>query len=237
MTHKSENIGESIAALVEMSTVRNFDILYDQFQHAMYGLVQKRIVHLKPDHKLGGKGLEVRVRLILEDMGLTVCDGREKNLEDLVVPVPDFAKPSIPLVVEVKSGRKQLGPAREALRELDDWVFELSGEAKIRKNVYEKVDPNRTYFSPGALQPRPSHPNPHKGVLVYNGPVDQPFEERPSQILGPNEKEMAENRSFCVISLPCLLSWLGACKKSQEAVREFWDRVLVCHGELDMPVS
>ncbi len=232
MTPKTESISDAITALVEASKVRSFDKLYEQFEDAIYGLVQKEVVHLKSDYQLGGRALEIRVRLILEGMRLIVRNGRNSTAEDWIVDVPSFALNSMPLVIEVKSGRKGVGPTQENLRQLDDWVFELSGEDKIRKRGYIKQDPNRSYKTKGAIQPLPTHPSPHKGVFLYNGPLDTVFEQRKTPMLSPNEKQFAEKRSFCVISLNCLLSWSAACKESSEILKDFWHRVQACTGEL-----
>jgi hypothetical protein len=231
LTRAPDHFVDAIEALVKESNLRNYDDLQGQFKQAIDCLVRKGKVQFGPDHQLGGDSLTVRVRLILEDMGLTMGDEREK-LEDLVVKVPAFATRSVPLVLEVKSG-KAPNPTRGQLRQLDDWVFELSGEAQIRKNVYEKVDPYRTYTSPGAIPPRPSHPTPHKGVFLYNGPLGQPFDQRRIPMLSQNEAQFAQIRSFCVISFPCLLSWSVACDESSQAVQEFWGRVQTCTGELE----
>lgn len=232
------NFDKALSTLIRKLVAEDYAILQeDAFKEAIDGLVGKGVIQLKKDHALGGPALELRVRMILQEMKLLVREGRRENLEDLVVAVPDFAKPSIPLVVEVKSG-KAASPTRGDLRQLDDWVFELSGEAEIRKNVnvYEDQDPNRTYEWPGAIQPRPPqprHPSPHKGVLLYNGPLGKPFDQRPIPMLGQNEAQFAQKRSFCVISFPCLLSWSAACNESRQTVQEFWARVQECTGELE----
>ena len=230
MPHSKDGITDALAELVEASQLRDYEELQCRFGRALDELVQRGTVRLGPDHELGGDGLTVRVRLVLEEMGLTVRVGREK-LEDLVVSVPDFAEPSIPLVVKVKSG-KQPGPSRTNLRQLDDWVFELSDESRVRKLGIQNQGHRRNWLSKGAVQAAPIHPTPHKGVLLYNGPLGQPFEDRATSILNANETEFAIARSFCVISMPCLLSWALGCAESPNVLETFWSEVQSCMGEL-----
>jgi len=232
MTSSSDEVADTLATLIVKSKIENYDELLRQFRHALENLAQKGVVKFGPDYKLGGDILAIRVQLILSTMGLSVTSGRE-SLEDLIVAAPKFAANSYPypLVMEVKSG-KWPSPTREHLRQLDDWVFELSGEGEIRRSGLEKYQPNRSYVSIGAIQPAPTHPKPHKGVFVYNGPLSKPFDQRPHPMLSKNEEEFSVKRSFCVISLPCLLSWASACKKSSELVEQFWFQVQTCMGEL-----
>lgn len=230
MPGATDTITDGLATLVQTSGFRGYEDLQNRFKLALDNLAERGIVQLGPDHQVGGHALEVRVRLLLAEMGLTVSIGRG-SLEDLVVSVPDFAQPSIPLVVEVKSG-KQDGPDTADLRQLDDWVFQLSGEAAIRRLGIENQGRARNWRDLGALQSGPVHPSPHKGVLLYNGPVGRPFSERASTILQPNQKEFALSRSFCVLSMPCLLSWASGCAASPPLLRTFWLEVQSCMGEL-----
>lgn len=231
MSNSSNPIVDAFSTLIERSSVRDHDDLERHFRCAVDRLISKGIVHLGPDHNLGGNGLTVRSRLILERMGFSVKAGRE-DLEDLIVDVPKFAAPSIPLVLEVKSG-KAPSPTREQLRQLDYWVFEVSGESNIRRRgIPTPKRRNMSYEWIGAIQPPLIHPSPHKGIFIYNGPLAVTFDKRSRPMLSPNEAQFACMRSFCVISFPCLLSWETACAKSSAIAKEFWTEVQNCMGEL-----
>jgi hypothetical protein len=194
-------------------------------------------LHMNNGYRLAADELVTWVQCTLKEMGLSARIGRPK-LEDLVVDVPEFAADSCPWVVEVKSGAK-VNPNIRNLRQLDDWVFDLSGERRIRRSSLElgKGKPNVSHRYIGAIQPAAVHPTTHKGVLIYNGPVGMPLNQRPRPMLGKNQGEnelkFADVRSFCVISLPCLDSWATACAISPTALKEFWSSVQICMGELE----
>ncbi len=76
---RDDHIIKAFSTLIRESAERDYDILQDAFKAAIDGLVGEGVIQLKPDHALGGKGLEVRVRLILQEMKLPVRDGREKT--------------------------------------------------------------------------------------------------------------------------------------------------------------
>ena len=168
-----------------------------------------------PDHQLGGRWLESRVRCIFREMGFTVEKG-PVGFYDAVVKPPGGWKPADPLVVEIKSG-KSPSPAREDLRQLDDWGFELSGEEAVRKG--KAVAPGNI-ITQGLGGSRYSHPTPHKGIMIYNGPLGKCFADRSpgDGWLGANEKEFAEKRAFCIASLPCVLEWFTVHQKERTAV-------------------
>ena len=190
------------------------------------------IVSLGNDCHLTGEALEFRVRQILEKMGFEVEEGRP-NLEDIVVKSDDL-EPNKPLVIEVKSS-KSPSPKRENLRQLDDWVFDLSGEDMARKEGLGGGFDFKAMAFGGMLSERHSHPTPHKGVMLFNGPVGLSFEERPTQWLGHNEEEFSIKRNFCIISFKCLLNWLDAYKKDETVKNVFWKLIHATAGVLPMP--
>ena len=103
-------------------------------------------------------------------------------MEDFVVKSPFDYEPSKPIVLEVKSSRKQ-HISRDQLRQLDDWVFELSGEQEARKyGLQGKGGIDTLAFVSHGMVTRESrpryHPTPHKGVFIFNGPVGTPFNKR-----------------------------------------------------------
>jgi hypothetical protein len=69
------------------------------------------------------------------------------------------------------------------------------------------------------------HPTPHKGVMIFNGPIGQSFENRQKDWLGTNEKAFAQKRDFCIISLECLISWYNSYQKDNSISSDFWKAI------------
>ena len=209
--------------------------LYD-IEKAINGVIESLIdedtLVLGPDHHLGGRGLESRVRRIFREMGFIVEKGPEGSYDALIKP-PGGWKPKYPLVVEIKSG-KAPSPGREELRQLDDWVFELSGEEAARKG---EGLASGNIITQGLGGSRYSHPTPHKGIMIYNGPLGTSFPDRTQGAgwLGANEKEFAGKRAFCIASLPCVSEWFGAHQKDGTAARRLWETIHATIGVLPLP--
>ena len=142
-------------------------------------------------------------------------------------PGPTYLS-SASLVVEVKSG-KSLSPTREHLRQLDDWVFDLSGESRAR--YWSNSPINVPDFSSSAFR----HERPHKGVLIYNGPVTEPFDDRPAEWLSHNELQFALLHDFCIASFQTLLEWRSAHAASRPVARWFWRALHGTSGVLPSP--
>lgn len=200
-------------------------------------LCNDRHISFGPDHNVGEFGLECRVKDLFLRMGLLVRDGR-KGLEDLIVtPVtppegnsPTIPLPAIPLVVEVKSSRKAF-ISRDDLRQLDDWVFELSGEEQARKHGIT-LPGNPILQGYGGVTGR--HGTPHKGVMVFNGPVGMPFNSR-TVCLGPNEEEFAKKRNFAIIPLATLIDCEKEITSRSELLSQIWASIHKCEGRFTMP--
>lgn len=157
---------------------------------------------LSPDHTLTGSSLELRVDHLLRDAGLPVERGRD-SMEDFVVKLQNEKSIFEAVVIEVKSA-KNSQPALDDLRQLDDWVFDLSGEETARKHGLGGRDV-LAMATDGHLTTLRKHPSPHKGVFVFNGQVGKPFDERTRLILPNNQLEFAIKRNFCIISLDRLI--------------------------------
>lgn len=180
------------------------------------------------DHALRGRELEDRVAFLLREIGFVIEVGRP-GMEDLLAHhIPEWL-PKKPLAIEVKSSSKAQ-VSRGALRQLDDWVFDLSGEETIRKGIVRYELAFRR--SSPLLAPRASHPTPHKGVLVYNGPVDVPFRARPESCLGANELAFARKRDLCVVTFAGLLEWSSASQTDGRAGARLWNAIHACQGML-----
>jgi hypothetical protein len=161
-------------------------------------------------------------------MGLVVIVGRD-GMEDFVVQPSKEASPATPLVLEVKSSKKP-HIARDDLRQLDDWVFELSGEERARKHGLGGgggFDP-LSFVSWGLLsrQSKPVfHPTPHKGILIFNGPVGLPFSQRTTDCIGANDRDFVAKRNFCIIPFHTLLHYFAECAKNTAVKAHFWSEL------------
>jgi len=188
-----------------------------------------------PDYSLTGLGLECRVKELFQKVGFEIHRGRD-GMEDFIVNAPPNAKPTTPLVLEVKSSRKP-HVVRDELRQLDDWVFELSGEQEARKHgLGGKGGVDHLAFVSWGLVSRQSqrvfHPTPHKGVLVFNGPIELPFSKRASDCIGPNDRDFVYKRNFCVIPFQILLGYCEGCMGDPAKMHELWTLIQSTAGTL-----
>ena len=180
------------------------------------------------DRTLTDMALECRVKQLLETIGFRVRAGRDGR-EDWVVECPDGAEPETPLVVEVKSSRKP-NVSRDDLRQLDDWVYDLSGEHVARKRGLGGGADMLSVGSGGMFTTTQRHPSPHKGVLVFNGPVVAPFDKRAVPCVAPNDQEFVEKRNFCVIPFSVLISYARRCSEDRSVIGELWQLVHTTGG-------
>jgi hypothetical protein len=178
---------------------------------------------LECDESLGGLSLELRVFQLFSDKGFDIDWGRPDK-EDFLVR-PNASMSGHPLVIEVKSS-KSPRPKLDNLRQLDDWVFSLSGEEQARKDGLGGGVDSVAIALDGYMTSKQYHPSPHKGVLVFNGSLGISFDQRSRPLLDGNTKDFAEMRNFCVISLDDLIELLRSDEVSawnaiHETVGEF----------------
>jgi hypothetical protein len=204
----------------------NFNDVTDIIDKEIKTLTKEGIVVLGNDYSLTDKALEYRVHSIFEAMEFKVSDGRPK-LEDLLIRASNDLQPNIPLIVEIKSSGKYQSPSREDLRQLDDYVFELSGEERWRKIglLAQAGKINKNPMFQGAVPPSVGHPTPHKGIFIFNGPSCVPFEKRSQNWLGANEMGFVKQRGFCILTFYCLISWLEAFKHDESIAGIFWKKI------------
>lgn len=194
-------------------------------EHAKQGRLR-----LGEDKNLVGDGLEIRVLEVFTDAGFTASVGRP-GLEDLVVQPPEGAKTKKPLVVEVKSDRKPT-VKRKHLRELDDWVFDLSGEEEARKKgLGGGLDP-MSFVTDGLITGKQHHPSPHKGVFVFNAPIGIDFNDRPQNVIGADEIAFAEKRGFCLIPFGVFITKVNLVKAGALDSNTLWESIHKCEGAL-----
>jgi hypothetical protein len=195
-------------------------------------LIDEGILIPSSDHRLTGRFLESRVRRIFQEMGF-IFDVGPRGLHDAVIRPPSDWTPTSPLVAEIKSS-KDPEPSLDDLRQLDDWVFELSGEMVARRGE-GKAPGNLILQGFGASIY--SHPTPHKGIMVFNGPVGIPFDQRTpgDGWLNLSKKQFAEKRCFCIVSMQCLVEWLEAFREDRSAARRLWESIHSTAGVMALP--
>ncbi len=101
--------------------------------------------------RLDGKALEIRVEQTFQHFGYSVTPGRADNLEDRIIEAR--YQPTTKLVLEIKSSTKGSVPGMDDLRQLDDWVFSLSGEEEERRQSLEHGRPRLTRLASGSGRP------------------------------------------------------------------------------------
>ena len=171
-----ENYVSSLPSLLR------YDMMLKEIETILESLSETGALTLGHDKDLTGKALEIRIRLLFEKMGFDVVKGRS-SMEDFIIKPPLDTQISDPLVLEVKSSQKP-NLSRDNLRQLDDWVFDLSGEEKARKEgLGGGVDP-LAMVTQGLASRKKRHPTPHKGVLIFNGPVGIDFSVRSKGLQG-----------------------------------------------------
>lgn len=153
----------------------------------------------------------------------------KKGSWDILIRPPGNLAPKKPVVVEVKSREKKGNyPLMDDLRQLDDWVFQLSGAEEARKkNMGGKIVTTVSGVS-GALAK--VYPSLHKGVMVFNGPTEIPFKKRLEilplpQDIKDNRAEFARSRNICIILLECLLSWYNDWQNDESIKSDFWKAI------------
>lgn len=209
------------------------------------------------DYQLTKSALEDRVCELLKTCGFTVARGRYMR-EDWIVTSSDDWEPNLTVAIEVKSmqpdkPRDQRGttagtsPTKTHLRQLDDYIFDLSGEKAHRRRgvtawanplISDTVIGGRVYpntCTAGAIGYPVIPPDSHKGLLVFNGPADTPFDERSKKWLRKSAAEFAEERSFCIISLENLIAWADRCDGNEQLQRTFWKMLCGVFGECRPP--
>ncbi|HYA39898.1 MAG TPA: hypothetical protein VEF34_01235 [Syntrophobacteraceae bacterium] len=208
------------------------------FRAELESLRDDGLIALGPDYQLTSFPLEYRVREIFKKVGFEVVKGRDYR-EDAVIHF-ERGNPRRPLVLEVKSSRKtQI--ERSDLRQLDDWVFDLSKEEQARKfglrGTGGGVDP-MAIVSWGIMNRNSGasvrhHPSPHKGVMVFNGPLEIPFKERKSRCLSINDEEFVDKRNLCIIPFDLLIRCLDQYAKNRFDNMIFWERIHSTAGILE----
>lgn len=206
----------------------SFEDLESWFEKKMEKLVNEGKVFYRHDEYLGGNALEIKVRHILKQIGLKIsfeknidCDGIIKHNDGFIVKKP--------IVLEIKSGKSNF-PSRTQLRQLDDYIFELSGEEKARKEGFGesglKYDPLYNIYGHGLVKKtKLYHPTPHKGLMIYNNTEGTFFKENFLFELGFNEKEFCIKRDICVLSYKEFLDISKLIMEDKMQIEDFWNLI------------
>lgn len=202
------------------------------FQQELRRLAESGLLSLGDDKDLAGESLEIRVLLLLSAIGISVTRGRP-GMEDLVATPPEGAQPDLPLVIEVKSDRKP-SLQREDLRQLDDWVFDLSQEEIARKSGLGGRGDALAMATLGLLTSIRHHPTPHKGVLVFNAPVGIPFDKRAPIALSADQIEFAKKRNFCLVPINALITLTEVVARKDRTLLDVWKELHHTCGILEM---
>jgi hypothetical protein len=217
---------------IETINPPTFQNIVNAIQDDLEVLTENGLLDLGPDIGLTGKSLEIKIKLLFSSMGFDINNGRN-GFEDFVISPTEGMKPRDPLVLEVKSSRKP-NISRDNLRQLDDWVFDLSGEEKARKHGLGGGFDALSFATNGMLSQPKKHPTPHKGVLIFNGPVGLSFENRPPTSIGYNEYDFMNKRNLCVIPLNVLQDYFIKFQDRPEIKDILWEKIHKTIGELEI---
>jgi len=180
-------------------------------------------IAIRNESSLSGLALQFRVKKMLRDMGYDVGDGRSPDLEDLILKYQSNYETKLNIVIEVKSGKKPQ-VSRDDLRQLDDWIFDLSGEEDARKWKPKKIGGPNIGASQGVWI-RHIHPTPHKGVMIYNGPTSKDFPSRSNECINPNDVDFVTKRNFCIIPFSILIRKYNEIKEGDLTTEQFWEEM------------
>lgn len=233
MNSAADTLRLAIRTYVQRLPTPLFDDVSKIVTSALESLAAEGLLQLGNDDRLTGPALEIRTRQILQEMGLNIQQGRP-GLEDFVVYPPTGASIDHPIVLEIKSSR-QPEIKREDLRQLDDWVYDLSQEEQARKyGLGGGIDP-MALITHGLRTRKQYHPSPHKGVMIFNGPVGSPFADRVHSCLTQNHVEFVTKRNFCVIPFQQLIKYAELFKQRDLDSIKFWEKLHSTCGVLLLP--
>jgi len=180
-----------------ISTAKNAEIF---FEKEITLLQESGKISLGLDQNLGGFSLELRVKELFKSAGFNIENGR-KGYEDFTINADKKFSTQESIVIEVKSSKSAV-PKLDDLRQLDDWVFKLSGEEDARKNGIT------SYSMFNTISQTNKHPTPYKGLFIFNGPIGIDFESRSKTCIHPSQMDFVITRNFCIITLNALIDLL-----------------------------
>lgn len=225
-------IPNSIDSFLDIELEKHDDIFFEDleswFEMKIERLVNEGKIFYRHDEYLGGKALEIKVRHILKQIGFKITFEKNIDSDGIIRPNEGF-KIKKPIVFEIKSGKSNY-PNRTQLRQLDDYIFELSGEEKARKeglgDASLKYDPIHNIYGAGfAKQKKLYHPTPHKGLMIYNNTEGTFFKDNFLFEIGFNEKEFSRKRDICVLSYKEFLDFSKRVIDKNMQLEELWNLI------------
>jgi hypothetical protein len=114
-------------------------------------------------------------------------------------------------------------------------VFELSGEEKARKGdtLNDSFQAGWSYGKPVLFPKQYKHPTPHKGVLIYNGPVSVTFNDRNANCISPNDGEFVSKRFLCIIPFHELVGYSKNVLEEKIKPEQLWEEIHKTSGLLN----
>jgi len=170
---------------------------------------------------LTGPELEREVHTVFLQLGATLVDQGGRDNHDGYFHYGPDDRQVFRFVLETKSTTRR--PANlEMVRQLDDWVYQLSGEEWARKHG-SKIN-GLALLTDGLGTSAAQHLKPHRGVLVLNHCCMKPL-PRPEPFPG-KVVEFAQTRAFCLLTWPDLLDLrhmvTEARVSGQDVLRAVW---------------
>ena len=204
--------------------------------------------------RLGDEVLEQETRNLFRALGCLVQPGPDGGHDGAVYyppEVPNFeytvtrsaprgpeneeesrvqaAQIRIRFVLEVKSASKNWGNLAH-LRQLDDWVYDISGEETLRKATPGDIQAVATmgYMT----QSDEVAAKRYKGVFVFN-PRGRSMSEALSPQWPSGLEEFAKKRGFCLMTFAQLLGCVGLHESRQVQVEDILSVIQATEGPLD----
>ena len=227
---------QKLKDLIVENNYKYFDNVEDTFKKYLDKLVKEEVIHFKEVKFLGSFALEIKIRHLLSEIGFTLENKLMVDCDTIIKPEKHF-RIDKPIVIEIKSG-KSLSPSRDNLRQLDDWIFELSGEELARREGLGKdeykyqpiTSPMGRYF---VRQNKIYHPTPHKGLMIYNSVEGHHFNGIPLK-LEFNELEFCKKRNICVLSFAQLTAFHSHLISGKMSMDSFWATIHRTTGCLEL---
>ena len=197
----------------------------------------KNVDYGVPDEALTGKYLEWKINEIFKEMGANLTTEETAIAHDGIIVYHGLKDKDLILkfVLEIKSHKKH-GAIIDDLRELDDWVFCVSGEEKARKERIYVCEAHWILGQPAEAGGYFQHPDPHKGVLILNHDTKNKVDDR-CVPFGPSAIAFAETRNFCLIDFPTFLSLYERWRKNLCSLGGILTAIYKSVGAFEMPAE
>lgn len=174
-------------------------------------------------YKLSGNLLMFEVHNIFRSFGGEIVDPGGKDTHDGIVHYKKYK-----FVLEIKSHETK-GALLKDLRQLDDYVFTLSGEEKMRKERPEQVI--CLIWGKVHIEPSSRPPDPHRGVFIINHCY---LKKERCNPFHHNIIKFAEKRALCLIDWPTFLNIKKKFDKGILSSDEIFEKIYNTWGILQL---